>query len=186
MNKNNEVKKCRSCSSKKLINILSLGKQCLSDFIEDNKKPKKYSLDLVLCMECNLLQLKHTVPQKLLYTQRYGYRSGINSTMKNELKRIVSVSINKIKAYRKIVALDIGANDGTLLSFYDKNVFKIAVEPIKKFSLECRKYANMVINDFFNYESYGTKLNDVKANIVTAISCFYDMDEPNKFVSDVK
>lgn len=186
MNSNNEIRKCRSCLSEKLVNILSLGKQCLSDFFEDNRKPKKYPLELVLCANCNLLQLKNTVPQKNLYTSRYGYRSGINSTMRNELKRIVGVSMGKINANKKIVALDIGANDGTLLSFYHKNVLKIAVEPIKKFALECRKHANIIINDFFNYGSYKLKLKNTKADIITAISCFYDMDEPNRFVADVK
>jgi NDP-4-keto-2,6-dideoxyhexose 3-C-methyltransferase len=186
MHNTNEIKKCRSCGSLKLINILSLGEQCLSDFLESNKKPEKYPLDLVLCSECDLLQLKNTVPKKLLYTPRYGYRSGINFTMKNELKRIVRASVEKIKSDKKITALDVGANDGTLLSFYPKNVFKVAVEPIKKFALECQKVTNITINDFFNYESYKATLKNTKASIITAISCFYDMEEPNKFVSDAQ
>jgi len=186
MNNISEIKKCRSCNSEKLINILSLGEQCLSDFLGGNKKPKKFPLDLVLCEECNLLQLRHTVPQKYLYTQRYGYRSGINFTMRRELERIVRVSMGKIKPGGKMRALDIGANDGTLLSFYPKNVFKVAVEPIKKFALECHGAADVVVNDFFSYGSYKAVLKNTKANIITAISCFYDMEEPNKFVSDVK
>jgi len=186
MNKNNEIKKCRSCLSRKLVNILSLGEQCLSDFLKRNKAPKEYPLDLVLCADCSLLQLKHTVPRKLLYTHRYGYRSGINFTMKNELKRIVNISMEKINSKKKIIALDIGANDGTLLSFYDKNVLKIAVEPIKKFSEECRKHAEIVINSYFSYRSYKLNTRNVKADLITAISCFYDIDNPNQFVSDVK
>jgi SAM-dependent methyltransferase len=163
-----------------------LGDHYLSDFLKKNKKPRKFPLDLVLCTECNLLQLKNTVPQKYLYTPRYGYRSGINSTMKNELRRIAGASIGKINNSKKITALDIGSNDGTLLSFYGNGVFKIAVEPIRKFSLESRKYANVVINDFFDYESIAPELKHIKVDIVTAISCFYDMDNPNKFVADVK
>ena len=158
----------------------------MSDFLENNEKPKQYPLDLVLCVKCNLLQLKHTVPQSLLYTQRYGYRSGINFTMKNELKRIVDSSIKKLKSKNNVRTLDVGANDGTLLSFYNKNIFRIAVEPIRKFSIECRRHADIVINDFFNYDSYERVLKNTKVNIVTAISCFYDMDDPNKFVSDIK
>lgn len=186
MSKSYTIKKCRSCHSKKMIDLLCLGNQYLSDFLKNNKKPKKFPLALVLCTECDLLQLKHTVPQKFLYTSRYGYRSGINSTMRQELKRIVSNSINKITSNKKTIVLDIGANDGTLLSFYHKNIFKIAVEPINKFALECQAHANVTVNDYFNFESYKAKLKNVKANIVTAISCFYDMEYPNKFVSDVK
>lgn len=183
---NNEIKKCRACFSKRSVSVLSLGEQCLSDFSKGDELPKKFPLDLVLCRDCNLLQLKNTVPQKFLYTDRYGYRSGINFTMRQELKRIAGVSIEKVNSDKRIIALDIGANDGTLLSFYDKDVLKIAVEPINKFAIECHKYANIVVNDFFNYESYIKKVKNVKVNIVTAISCFYDMDDPNKFVADVK
>lgn len=186
MNNKNEINKCRSCNSQKLVDILSLGDQYLSDFLEDIRKPMKFPLDLILCTHCDLLQLKNTVPQKYLYTPRYGYRSGINSTMRVELKRIVEAALGKIHSGEKIVALDIGANDGTLLSFYDKSVYRIAVEPIKKLALEVRAHADVVVNDFFNYRSCERELNNIKADIVTAISCFYDMEDPNKFVADVK
>jgi len=186
MNKNNVIKNCRSCLSENLINILSLGEQYLSDFCKNNNKPEKSPLDLILCRDCNLLQLKHTVSPKLLYTQRYGYRSGITNTMREELRKIVIATQRKINNHEKIVAVDVGANDGTLLSYYPKSVFKIAFEPIKKFASECKKHANVVINDFFNFKSYKSKLEDKKADIITAISCFYDIDNPNNFVRDVK
>lgn len=188
MSKSNVIKKCRSCKAKELINIISLGEQYLSDFLTSNKKPKKYPLDLVLCNNCYLLQLRHTAPQAELYTERYGYKSGINKTMRNELKEIVEKSqgILKDNKIKNLIVVDIGANDGTLLSNYRKDIFKIGIEPIKKFAKECKKYANIVINDFFNAESYKMRLGNKKAHLITAISCFYDIDDPNKFVSDIK
>ncbi len=181
------IKKCRSCESTKLEEIISLGNLYLSDFLQNNKKPNSYPLTLLLCKKCFLLQLKHTTPKSALYTERYGYKSGINQTMKDELREIVEDAIEKIdKPLNKITAVDIGANDGTLLSFYPKKVHRIAVEPIKKFAKESQKNANEVVNNFFTYENYSKKIINKKADIVTAISCFYDMEEPNKFVSDVK
>lgn len=180
------IKKCRSCLSGRLINILSLGEQYLSDFSKDDCKPAKSPLDLVLCRNCNLLQLKNTVSSKLLYTERYGYKSGINNTMKEELRKIAIAVQKKIGNRERFTAIDIGANDGTLLSFYPRGVFKIAFEPIKKFANECRAHADIVINDFFNYKSYAQKSGDKKADVVTGISCFYDIDNPNTFVRDVK
>lgn len=181
-----KINGCRSCGSAKLNIILSLGLQYLSDFASNNIKPEKYPLTLTLCCKCNLLQLDHSTPQYLLYTERYGYKSGINATMKNELKEIVDKSLKKLGKKEKMTVVDIGANDGTLLSNYNKNVFKIGVEPIKKFAKECKKKANIVINDFFSYKSYFKKLGVRKADIITAISCFYDMEKPNIFLSDVK
>lgn len=187
MSKTNVIKKCRSCLSKDLTNIISLGEQYLSDFLSSNKKPKKYPLDLVLCSSCYLLQLKHTVPQAELYTERYGYRSGINKTMQKELREIVGKSQGMLKDNKlKKLVVDIGANDGTLLSNYKEDVFRIGIEPIKKFVKQCKKYANIIINDFFNADSYRRRLGNKKAHLITAISCFYDIDDPNKFISDVK
>ena len=159
----------------------------MSDFTLDDKKPKSYPLKLILCDNCSLLQLRHNVPQSALYTERYGYKSGMNSTMQKELKEIVVKALGKFDEKTKnLVALDIGANDGTLLSCYPKSVFRIGIEPIKKFRKESLSKADVIINDFFNYNAYFKKLKNKKANIITAISCFYDMEEPNVFLSDVK
>ena len=179
------IKNCRICRSKNLINIISLGNLYLSNFRTDNKKPPKYPLTLILCKKCHLLQLKHNTPASLLYTENYGYKSGINQTMQAELKDIVRKALSKITKKRKIIAIDIGANDGTLLKYYSKNVYKVAIEPIKKFARKCKKYADVVINDFFNFESYNKYLPGKKADLITAISCFYDIDNPNKFLHDI-
>lgn len=181
-----KIKKCRSCNSKNLIKIISLGNQYLSDFVKINRKPKAFPLRLVLCKNCFLVQLDYTTSSKYLYTERYGYKSGINQTMQEELKEIAEETLKKAKkTNEKIVAVDIGANDGTLLKFYPKNIYRIGVEPITKFAKEAKKYANKVINDFFTYESFHKEIKNKKADIVSAISCFYDMDDPNKFVEDV-
>lgn len=183
---NTAIKECRACYSKKLLNIISFGNLYLSDFLKTDKKPPKYPLVLVLCQSCSLLQLKHTTPPSLLYTDNYGYKSGINQTMKDHLLEITKKSIKYLKKTgKKIVAIDIGANDGTLLKFYPKNVYKVAVEPIKKLSNECRDYSDIVINDYFNLKSYKKYLKSEKADIITAISCFYDISNPNKFLGDI-
>lgn len=177
---------CRSCGSKKLNKILSLGEQYLSDFVKGDRKPSKFPLELIICNECSLVQLHHTVSQSMLYTKRYGYKSGMNNTMQKELKKIVDKSMEKaLKGKEKIIAVDIGANDGTLLSNYPKSIFRVGIEPIKKFAKECRENADIVINDFFNIASYKKKVGNKKAKIITVISCFYDMEDPNEFLSGV-
>lgn len=180
------LKFCRVCNSKKLINIISLGNLYLSDFRTDNKKPPKYPLDLVLCQKCFLLQLRHTTPASLLYTDNYGYKSGINKTMQDELKNIVLKSSSKLKNKTQLTVLDIGANDGTLLKYYPKTFYRVGIEPISKLAKEAKKYSNLIINDFFTYEAVNKAKKNIQADIITAVSCFYDIKDPNKFISDVK
>lgn len=178
---------CRSCNSKSLRKVISLGKLYLSEFVDGNvKKTDPYPLSLVLCAKCLLLQLQHTTPTSLLYTDNYGYKSGINDTMRKELKGISQKAIQKIRNIKKsIVSVDIGANDGTLLKNYPNQILKIGVEPIKKLAKECSKHANIVINDFFNYSAYKKAVGNKKASIITAISCFYDIENPNQFLVDI-
>lgn len=144
-----KIKNCRSCNSKNLTKIISLGNQYLSDFTKTNRKPKSFPLNIVLCKKCHLVQLDYTVSSKYLYTERYGYKSGINKTMHDELREITVECLEKIKLSGKITAVDIGANDGTLLKQYPKEVLRIGVEPITKLAKECKKNANKVVNDFF-------------------------------------
>ncbi len=182
-----KVNQCRSCGSKNLLKIVSLGKQYLSDFTKTSKKPKSFPLTMVVCKRCFLVQLDYNTPQKYLYTPRYGYKSGINQTMHDELKGIAHEAFEKIKKTKeKTVVIDIGANDGTLLSYYPKNIHRISVEPIKKLAEISKKHANEVVNNFFSYEAYKRKTKNLKADVISAISCFYDMEDPNKFVADVK
>lgn len=177
---------CRSCNAKTLEQVISLGNLYLSNFVSGDTKPESSPLSLVLCTKCFLLQLQHTVNPSILYTENYGYKSGINNTMRKELREIARESLKKVKNKRvNITCLDIGANDGTLLKNYPSNVFKIGVEPINKLAKECEKYADTVVNDYFNYKTYKKLFGDKKVSIVTAISCFYDIDNPNLFISDI-
>ena len=111
---------CRVCNSKKLEFIFSLGIQYVNNFVkkEDIGKGVKAPLEMILCQNCSLLQLKHTAPQELLYSGFYWYRSGVTQTMKNALREIAETVSEMANLKKNDIVLDIGANDGTLLSFY--------------------------------------------------------------------
>ena len=149
------IKQCRSCHGTRLVEILSLGNQYLSAFIKEGEsKPGKYPLNLVMCRDCTLLQLKDTVPPREMYNDNYGFKSGINNTIKADLKDIVDKAIEKVKLEKGDLVISIGENDGTLLSFVPYYAIKVGVEPVKKLAEECKKHADIVINDFWSYEAY--------------------------------
>lgn len=177
--------KCRSCNSEKIIEVLNLGEQYLSDFVDKDQKVDKYPLNLVMCKECTLVQLNDTTPPQSLYTERYGYKSGINDTMRDHLAAIVLAATLRIKLEPQDVVIDIGANDGSLIKYYPPEVWKVVYEPIKKYAEECTKYAHIVFNDFFNPQLFLNISGGKKAKVITAISMFYDLDDPNEFVSGV-
>ena len=176
--------KCRSCGNDKLKDILQLGDQYLSDFVPiDSPKPEKYPLNLVLCKKCSLLQLKDTTPSTSLYNDHYGYRSGINQTMKDHLREIVEEAMKRVKLKERDVVVDIGCNDLSLIKNYPLNIIRVGFDPVKKFKTETKHIRAIFIDDYFSFDKYPKDLP--KAKIITAISMFYDLDDPNKFVSDM-
>lgn len=198
-NKNKNIKpirSCRLCGGKHLLDILSLGEQGLSDFIDisDKSSVSKYPLELILCTGCSLLQLKHTTPPQKLYTERYGYRSGINQTMRDELSSITKQAESLISLKKGDIVLDIGCNDGTLLAEYKTpDIIRVGFDPVPSFVIHFEKALNpfgvknyKLFNDFFSKEPFLKEFKGKKAKIITAISMFYDLDDPNTFVSDIK
>ena len=180
-----ERKTCRLCSSPQLTPVFSLGRQYVSNFIrkEELTLMIQAPLDLVFCENCTLLQLKHTAPQELLYARFYWYRSGVTETMRNALREVAETTAKVANLTSGDVVLDIGANDGTLLSFHPKNVIRVGCEPANNLVDDLRKHTDHVIHDFWSYEAYN-KLGLGKAKIVTALGMFYDMEDPNQFVAD--
>ena len=181
------INKCRSCNSRNLVDVADFGTQYLSDFRRDDKKPDRYPLHLLLCTSCTLVQLKESTPPEKLYTENYGYRSGINNTIKADLKDIVDKAVKLVPVNSSSVVLDIGCNDGELLSNYQgtQRPIRVGFDPVKKLAKQAENHAECIINDFFTAEGYIDRLKDKKAKIITIISCFYDLEDPNKFVSDL-
>ena len=57
-----------------------------------------------------------------MYKRFYWYRSGVTKTMQDGLKDIYKAALANTNLSKDDVILDIGANDGTLLSFLIKNL----------------------------------------------------------------
>src|SRR4051812_13370659 len=88
---------CRLCGSAQLKDILSLGDQYINDFPSSPSEKGRNGacpLDLVLCTKCSLYQLRHTAPQELLYARHYWYKSGINDTIKKDLRAIADIALS--------------------------------------------------------------------------------------------
>ena len=177
--------KCRICKKSKLKKLFSLGKLSFTGkFPSINQQIKKEPITLVICKNCELVQLGHSFDLKYLYGPDYGYRTGINKTMLNHVKQVVIYLSKKTKIKKNDFVLDIASNDGSLLNFYRKNIKTFGIDPILKKYKEKYKKINFKIADFFSAK----KINNItkkKFKIITALSVFYDSADPNKFIKDV-
>lgn len=179
------IEKCRLCGSTDFERLFSLGNLYISTFVEKpGENIGKAPLTLLWCNNCSLVQLEHTAPQELMYSKHYWYRSGLNSVIIKDLKEISETATKMTSLKKGDIVLDIGANDGTLLSFYPKDCIRIGCEPATNLIEELRKHADISINDFWEYSKYEQIFGEKKAMVITAIGMFYDMDNPNQFIKD--
>ena len=182
-----KIKSCRSCSSKSLKKLYSLGNQYLTGIFPKSRSQNvpKGELSMVMCGKCSLLQLENSFNVNVMYGENYGYLSSLNPHMIKHLK----MKSEKLKKISKLgndeTIIDIGSNDGTFLSNYRKTNRLIGVDPtIKKLKKFYRKDI-ITISDFFSAQTVSKYLKNKKAKIITSISMFYDLPSPIKFAQDI-
>jgi SAM-dependent methyltransferase len=139
-----------------------------------------------MCKRCRLVQLDRNYNKKYLYGKDYGYRTGINNTMTNHVKKIVKKcsALADLKANDHV--LDIASNDATLLNFYQKNIITVGIDPLVNKYKRYYKKINYKISNFFQINDI-KKLNlKKKFKIISVLSVFYDSESPNIFIKNVR
>ena len=168
--------------------LFSLGELYVSDFInkDEDARAGKHDMTLVIDERYGAARLEKCTPIHSMFG-KYWYRSGINQTMRTELKGIVDSVTSVQKLNEGDLWLDIACNDGTLLSFVPDGIKKLGIDPAEdSFKNESSKIADEVIQDFFTLENFKkSKFKKKKAKVVTCIAMFYDLDEPVEFLKDV-
>ena len=182
----NNIDSCRICLSKDLTNVISLGEQFItSRFPEygDFSTPKT-QIDLCVCSNCRLLQLRQTTFSSELYEYEYGYRSGISNTMRQHLKDYQEEILSKVELIKGDTIVDIGSNDSTMLQYYSENMNRIGVDPTgSQFS---QYYGScQLLPTYFTLDNFKKRFGETKCKIVSSISMFYDLPEPVNFARDI-
>ena len=182
---------CRVCGSPNLTPVIDLGLQHLQgSFLKPGvlmPPMRKLPTQLVRCdvtrneNGCGLLQLAHSFPPEILYAN-YWYRSGTNATMRGHLAGIVSEAL-AITQKPQPTVLDIGCNDGTLLSNYPRGSTRYGVDP----SDIAREIGDgvTVVNTTFPSDHATAVLPEESFDIITSIAMFYDLEKPVSFAQNI-
>jgi len=89
------ISACRICGNQQLDLVLDLGMQALTGVFPKNQETavSVSPLELVKCRDegsaesCGLVQLKQSFQPDAMYGMNYGYRSGLNQSMVEHLRR---------------------------------------------------------------------------------------------------
>ena len=176
-----EEKHCRICEGD-LYPVVDLGSIYPSGFVKNQENLFKAPLVLSKCLQCNLVQLQHTIDLDLMYRQ-YWYTSALNKSMVSSLQDVVKGALIRAPLNEYDVVVDIGCNDGTLFKFYPENIFRIGYDPALNLEERAKETCNIFINDYFSSKLYP---DAPKAKIITSIAMFYDLPNPNEFIENIK
>ena len=177
---------CRICKSTDCEDIINLGNQVITSRfpkLGDYSTPST-PICLFQCNNCKLVQLKQYLDGSELYEHEYGYRSGINNTMREHLKNYNKYVQTYINLEEGDAVLDIGSNDATFLKNYDPKIKRVGIDPTGKQFVEYYDDIRL-FPTYFTKEAIHTNMPDCKFKIITSISMFYDLPDPVQFAKDI-
>lgn len=167
--------------------LFSLGKLYVSDFLKPDEQPRCEPVEMKLMLDENgAVRLEKMAPKDSMWG-KYWYRSSISGLMRSQLKDVVDSTMSVFKLNHGDMWCDVAGNDGYLLSQVPSNIIRINIDPADDtFKIESEKHCDLVIQDYFSAEALKkSKFWNKKANVVSCISMFYDLEEPGKFLDDV-
>ena len=189
--KNGYIQNCQICNSKKLHKILDLGHQPLCDSLLTketlNQPEPTYPLRMFWCEKCSLVQLDYCVDGSLVYHSDYPYRSGVTKELVEYQNSLSKSLTSKFNLNKKDLVIDLGSNDGTLLSGFKKQgISVVGVEPTNIAKI-AQKNGIKTIQKFFNQKvSKEIKNKHGKASLIIATNMFAHMATIGEVVSGIE
>ena len=178
-----EVENCRLCNSAKLKSILNLGDVHITSYFPriNELDPPVAPLHMLICEDCGLIQLQHSVNQDFLFGNVYGYRTGLNTEMVTHVEGLALKLKNFLEPGSNV--LDIGSNDGTYLNMLIGNGYNlVGIDPNAEDMKDYYKGGIELITNFFTKEIVSPK----KFDLITSIAMFYDVEDPVLFAKDIE
>lgn len=145
---------CRMCLSDSLTKVMTLTPTPPgNNFVSKEElgiEQACYPLDLYFCENCSHVQLGHVVDPKILYQNDYSYVSATSSHFVKHLSDYAEHIIKKFSIEKNSFVIDIGSNDGTCLSFFQKQGMKVlGVDPAENIAELAKGNGVDTVADFF-------------------------------------
>ena len=150
------------------------------------KNLKKYPTIISQCQNCLLIQLKYSVPDKLLFPNNYSYLSGNSEEKINNFISILA-KIKKTSKKKNPQILDIGSNDGSFLEIVKKKYPKVlGVEPTNTARNAIKKGIN-TIKKSLNFKLAKKILNKYsKFDFIIASNFFAQTNNLKEILKSIK
>jgi len=178
------VERCQLCGNEKLEPILFLGYlppvNQMHDIVQKPREQPSYPAQLLYCGKCHLVQLGLAVNPEILFPKEYPYTSSTTKILRENFAELYQECEKIINLDKNDLVIDIGSNDGNLLSNFKDNhkVLGITPEEIGKIAIE--RGIPTIIDYFSKKAVEKVKREYGKAKVITATNVFAHIDNINE------
>lgn len=182
--------KCRYCDRPLDPSFLDLGSIALANSFISREQLSEDELtcplSLTFCPQCSLIQLTHVVPADYMFSN-YLYVSSTTQTFKIHFAEYAKEVRKKLSRVKEPLAVDIGSNDGLLVSCYQKEGMKaVGIEPAKNLSDAANKNGIKTINRYFDAHCVEDILNNYgPAHAISGNNVFAHIDDIQSVLKNV-
>ena len=181
-------KNCLICDSKNIVDIIDLGMHPFADtFISKSKihlSEKVYPLIVQLCEHCGNIQLScETIPEDRYQDNEYSYTSTNSNYSINYWSEYSKEVLKLFSSTSKLKILEIGSNDGFLLSLLKKhghNVLGIDASAVMN-ELASKRGVNTKLGIFDEKFAKDILSESGKFDLIIANNVFNHADNPQSF-----
>lgn len=182
---------CRLCGGKRLTEVVRLAPTPPANaFVPEaelGKTQERFPLDVFFCEDCAHVQLLDVVDPRILF-EHYVYVSGTSPVFVKHFEDYAAFVMGRFKPVAGGLVLDIGSNDGTLLSFFQKAGMRVlGIDPAQEISAEATSRGIPTLCGFFGADTAAEiAAEHGKAEVITANNVFAHIDDLSGVVDGVR
>ena len=181
------VEKCQICDNPNLEPILFLGYlPPVNQMHELGEKPHEqpsYPAQILYCEKCHLVQLGLIVDAKILFPKEYPYTSSSTKILRENFAELYRECKTIVNLGKNDLVVDIGSNDGNLLSNFKDNHKVLGVTPEEIGKIAIQKGIPTILDYFKKDVVEKIKKENGKAKVITATNVFAHIEKINGIVA---
>ncbi|MEJ2434742.1 MAG: class I SAM-dependent methyltransferase [Pseudolabrys sp.] len=185
------VECCQVCGHAPLDAVLSLGYMPpVNQMVPIGHVPRQqpwFPTNLLHCRNCDLAQLGLAVDPAIIFPPEYPYTSGTTKLLRNNFADLQRESAALFGLTGQDLVVDIGSNDGTLLSNFKNGGHRVlGIEPTDVGDI-ANSRGIPTLKCYFGVEVARDVVNEHgPASVVTAANCFAHMEDVHAIVDGIK
>jgi hypothetical protein len=183
------VTQCQVCSNTDLKSVLFLGYlPPVNKMVKAGSKPNEqpsYPAEMLYCPKCHLAQLGLIVDPKILFPYEYPYTSSTTKILRENFAELYTDCTSYIELTPNDLIVDIGSNDGNLLSNFVKKHKVLGVTPEEIGKLAIERGIPTILDYFGEKVVKEIVQKEGKAKIVTATNVFAHMENIHEVIKSI-